>query len=942
MAKMDFCEVIVESIKEGAKIWQKHMLLPQEEKNKKHLNGLAQGPVIMYLDSLLLPTDTIEMRKIAKTMDKTSLPRANHLKESDLKKIARADMKRDGKARPDDYEFGKIKTWKGTTERIFYASTITPSYSIQMIPAQQQEHQQTMKLLPPPTKRQDEAHVSTSGSKEPVTGTSTGSYEIFGRIEETLKQVLDETKQIPGIKTRAGHQCSEQEEELDENMKNSVVQQTTALIDSLEQLRKFQDIVCRVSLPEETTLKLQDGADAGATAALGHGKRTPPKHKGQQQHVVKNTKQEDGSNRTSNPTTDDAPSRASTGAVQETNRIGGSKDVLQAHQREEDAHAIQNVDIEELFSTRAFQMTDTGEKASDTAPGDTPKAGIQSEEKVDAQTDIPTTGAKPQDKNDDTTDEQNEKDPEELQKPPLKEEKLEEAAPAETTEKKPQQDTHADTSKEVKGHGALEDHAANIPERKSDNNKKKAAPSDKKHCAIKDVAATNTTVSQDGTQIEREPLIIQNLAIEEGTKDEGIERLYNNVMTVNKDKGLDCAFYMFMNAKHYTDGGETVYLTEEQVPELRKKILYQIISQYRDTAALSLINYTKEEIPPTPEHIGTSAQEIHDIDINDTSSDEEKEDYHVSIKDTTKASEEALTEEQAQTDAGLQREQHAQPDTDLQKEDEQKDPPIEPDRPPPNKKTEDITGSTLEGDNRTKSVRTSQQELSKQNKNLVDEDRKPGTSPEVKHAQEEKKQKEKDLIEKILEQRKHDAAISVEPSIKNNSTQKESPTPRQPNEQAQLGHDKKKHILGLKDKRKSMKNFRVDFTREKDVLVPLFLKKCQSEKLKTAKMVSLPFEKEDRYTLLVLDRYRRKLQIIEPEETSLEELKKQEYLKNQRDRHVHDGKLIKQIANMENNEAIKEKEHNKYHYHKDKLVPREVFIGWHGTMESTTTVQATI
>ena len=62
----------------------------------------------------------------------------------------------------------------------------------------------------------------------------------------------------------------------------------------------------------------------------------------------------------------------------------------------------------------------------------------------------------------------------------------------------------------------------------------------------------------------------------------------------------------------------------------------------------------------------------------------------------------------------------------------------------------------------------------------------------MKHAQEEKKQKEKHLTEKILEQRKHDAAISVEPSIKNNSKQKESPTPRQPNEQAQLGHDKKK------------------------------------------------------------------------------------------------------------------------------------------------------
>ena len=31
----------------------------------------------------------------------------------------------------------------------------------------------------------------------------------------------------------------------------------------------------------------------------------------------------------------------------------------------------------------------------------------------------------------------------------------------------------------------------------------------------------------------------------------------------------------------------------------------------------------QEEIPPTPEHIGTSAQEIKVIDINDTNSDEE-------------------------------------------------------------------------------------------------------------------------------------------------------------------------------------------------------------------------------------------------------------------------------------------------------------------------------
>ena len=62
------------------------------------------------------------------------------------------------------------------------------------------------------------------------------------------------------------------------------------------------------------------------------------------------------------------------------------------------------------------------------------------------QSHLPTSmSQQPQDKNDDTTDEPNEKDREELQKPPLKEEKLQkppvkdeklkEAAPAETDEK---------------------------------------------------------------------------------------------------------------------------------------------------------------------------------------------------------------------------------------------------------------------------------------------------------------------------------------------------------------------------------------------------------------------------------------------------------------------------------------------------------------------------
>ncbi|KAI4975747.1 hypothetical protein ZWY2020_049354 [Hordeum vulgare] len=106
MAQMDLCQVIVETIKAGAIDWQK--MKKGGRGNKDHLYGLAQGPVIMYLDSLLLP-NTREMNKIAKKMNNSSTPRTNYLDEKDLKKIAKEDMKKDGKGRPDDYEFGKIE-----------------------------------------------------------------------------------------------------------------------------------------------------------------------------------------------------------------------------------------------------------------------------------------------------------------------------------------------------------------------------------------------------------------------------------------------------------------------------------------------------------------------------------------------------------------------------------------------------------------------------------------------------------------------------------------------------------------------------------------------------------------------------------------------------------------------------------------------------------------
>ncbi|KAI4997147.1 hypothetical protein ZWY2020_052489 [Hordeum vulgare] len=112
MAQMDFCQVIIETIQAGAIDWQK--MKKGEKENKDHLYGLAQGLVMMYLDSLLLP-NTREMNRIAKKMNNTSTPRANYLDEKDLKKIAKEDMKKDGKGRPHDYEFGKIKDKNATT-----------------------------------------------------------------------------------------------------------------------------------------------------------------------------------------------------------------------------------------------------------------------------------------------------------------------------------------------------------------------------------------------------------------------------------------------------------------------------------------------------------------------------------------------------------------------------------------------------------------------------------------------------------------------------------------------------------------------------------------------------------------------------------------------------------------------------------------------------------
>ena len=170
-----------------------------------------------------------------------------------------------------------MQTWKGTAERIFYANTASTLSSIHQIAGEhrkQQQHQNTTKLLPPPPKRRREPRVGTSGSREPNKSISTGAEERFQRINKLLEKVLHEAEQIPAVTTRAEHQCNEKEKILDEKNKNLVVQQTIALMDSLEQLRQFQDIVCTRYLTDNATLQTLEQADPAASSRLADANRT--------------------------------------------------------------------------------------------------------------------------------------------------------------------------------------------------------------------------------------------------------------------------------------------------------------------------------------------------------------------------------------------------------------------------------------------------------------------------------------------------------------------------------------------------------------------------------------------------------------------------------------------------------------------------------------------
>ena len=157
------------------------------------------------------------------------------------------------------------------------------------------------------------------------------------------------------------------------------------------------------------------------------------------------------------------------------------------------------------------------------------------------------------------------------------------------------------------------------------------------------------------------------------------------------------------------------------------------------------------------------------------------------------------------------------------------------------------------------------------------------------------------------------------------------------------------HILDLKEHKTTIKKFKNELQKRKNQLVPMYLKENQRKKLSTANMVTtlssmtkpqnmrsikllyiklsskqqvfctqifIPMEKHDRYVLYVLDKYKHKVHIIDPRETTPEEFEKEKI-----DVDKLDEKEASRVL-QENEDAEKERERQfqEYHVHKSAIV----------------------
>nr|XP_045089557.1 myosin-1B-like [Aegilops tauschii subsp. strangulata] len=1033
MAKMDFCKVIVECIKEGAKIWQKHRNLPREEKNKKHVNGLAQGPVIMYLDSLLLPTDTKEMRKIAKTMDKTSLPRANHLKESDLAKIARAELKRDGKAQPDDYEFGKIQAQPKNNQVSSPANQMQEANSQSTVSiTNDKEEENNEEEVSQALQDQETTRVEIEPHSEPQTDEGVTEQELCvqeissattlqititstkekaqdipaDEKQETVipdKETVDAGTNNPVISTEETNECADLEDQ--------ELQTTTS--EEEEEASKSTGIDIQQEKLEDNTRQGEAAQEAQETINNQDHQTQPEEPNEQPEHVLQTID--------NNATEDQATKNSLTKQqVPETAAASTTEKREETNEQKEDTEEGQHV-LQKAFINK-HEEGDHGDTSNEEDTHIVPEKEAETiEENPTLLYDANSPGrevsanqveTEKQDGKDHQQDTTVDKEKHDAKK--YTDNSNEDAAKTEQTGTMEKVDKDSDSVNK-----AIEDmDELFITTNKFDVNLGHVAESFKHSIKEADDEDPMCYRNNDQEHIRKKLLPAKltsffNMQEEEKLQDYNMFLLpctiefFNNVTSklmkiwkhvstelqlsqksidhfkkvklqvpLQGEDTMDCAFYMYMNLKHYSNDGTVEILEPEQVPELRKKILYQLISQHKGNTKLSLIKCTTdmlkyevdmgdkemqqteccvlEEFPPNPEqkeHImhATTTKEYEVIDISSK---------HKEVMDVSRD----VVAQESCTDH------------------EEKDPPIEPDQPPPDDKiphhaeeqtdeqninsntpsTEQLeqTGTDLKEDGTSNNAPNTQEQVSEQKKQhvLLQEEtgstsNQQGTSSTIslEFLKPKTMEKHDDVdefisslnplqLEEYNEHVKMGVGFDVIKTWLNDHESYEfnkDPTPYLTILQQESGeHSMPQSSENSSNKKISVKKRPIvlgviiggkgglaEFN-EGEALKQ-FAPLVTVKELLKKKLIFIPMEKHDRYVLYVLDKYKHKVHIIDPQETTPEEFEKEKIDMDKLD-------LIEASRVLQENEDAKkerERQFQEYHVHKSAIVPRfkEVF-----------------
>ncbi|KAE8817525.1 hypothetical protein D1007_04617 [Hordeum vulgare] len=526
-------------------------------------------------------------------MNNSSTPRANYLDKKDLKKIAKEDMKMDGKGRPDDYEFGKIKTWKGTKDRIFFMAHVnagSPSTSLQVVPGDSRRRgKQTTKLLIDAPKLMREGASSTTKESE----------EAFERINKMLGKVLVEARQLSALRQISLAGCTIDEANYDELAKQGLVDQTASLVASFEQHNAYQRMCCNRNLTpivetvEEAPIRTRKTRNEveekleGMKRTRTQKKRIESRAKTKKKHSEDKQYQECGHDDGSNTEHEHAykTSTAICANTRELARKGSSLGIVTSQEQADHKDPL-NFRVYDDNKIKERVMRGQLGRFFDIKEG---------EDLQDHDMFLLPTGI------------------------------------------------GGFVNQKTTGHFVAI--TVNMTKQRFELLN-----------SIKDYSEARqffTLVARNFKKIWKE--IGSKIQLSPSNIDHFKE--FDVHVPLQGPDSLDCAFYMYMNVKHYSEERTTISLTEEQVPELRKRILYHLLSEHIGNTNLILLNYmlkhkvvtedlemeqvqcgmTELEIPQFPKETDTYARDTQAIEVLDSEDDPPEEEVALFLESLTLA-----------------------------------------------------------------------------------------------------------------------------------------------------------------------------------------------------------------------------------------------------------------------------------------------------------------